>query len=290
MIRFIPLLLCAAPLFIMSPTAQAEEPAAQKPQLYDYNGTPVDPLCFMNNHGTEDKPVYPTQFCDGEGLRSTGESVLDETRFVSTVYEEEYFDPETDERETYRGFIGYRAHGHVETDEGGYELVTLVENGGGSGVFSSLMLLETLRDETEQTTKFRRHEILATGDRCVGGIRDASVDQGYVNYSVHATMYDLMFASGDPDRDFLKSGPIDKISSCAICCYAELHYDMNGLTKVTFPEERWQPEESNEPASCVENIVDLNVSNGISTFTPEEFHFLARELEHTCLGRVEGEE
>lgn len=270
-----------------SPAALAEE-ALAKPQLYDHNGTPVDPLCFLSNIGTEEEPIYPTTLCQWEEFVNLDEAPLDPERFVSVAYEESYQDPETDEVFKSNGFIGYRAIGHVGQVDGGHEAVLTVENGGGSGTFTTLMLLEMDKNEDNDTI-FHESEVIAAGDRCMGGIDDAYTEDSQLHYTQHTTMADMLLLSGDPEREILKSDLYQSLPYCAACCYGLAHYDENGFTGISFTEKRHKPDADNETATCVENLVNLNVTNGITKFSKEDFDTFVREIEHTCLGRVEGE-
>ncbi|MCD8570032.1 MAG: hypothetical protein LRY76_00575 [Alphaproteobacteria bacterium] len=212
---------------------------------------------------------------------------LDEKRFVSTGYKQEYVDPETDEVFTSHGLVGYRAIGHVD----GYEAVVQIENGGGSGTFTSVMLLETIRDDETETTTFRQHEVLSSGDRCMGGYSDARVEDGELYFTVNTTMADMFSLTGDRDREILKSEAARNLPFCAICCYAEAEFSTEEFRGVRFPETRMKPDESdNDAARCVENMVTLNVKHGHDYMGAEEFGTFIHELEHVCLGRMEGEE
>ncbi|MBL4804546.1 MAG: hypothetical protein JKY71_06740 [Alphaproteobacteria bacterium] len=288
----LPLALMA--LFVLSSPASAEDPATavHKPQLYDYNGAPVDPLCFLSNVGTEEAPVYPTRFCQYEEIVNVGQSGLDESKFVAVSFEEAFYDPETDESISSFGFIGYRAIGMVEHEGRDLMAVIVVENGGGSGTFTELMLLDPVRDEEEKTLNYRHVETLVTGDRCMGGVYDATIDPENKDliYRVKTTMADMFLLTGDTEREILKSDAYESLPFCAICCYAEAEFSLEEFRGVFFPQNRHTPTDGSEAAQCVEGLVDLNVTQAKqSYFGKEDFGFFIRELEHTCLGRMEGE-
>lgn len=278
-------------LFLLALPAHAE--TSSKPQIYDQGGAPVDPLCFLSNFGTEDAPVYPTKNCEWEGLVSVGEEAPLPPEYVSTYYEDHFFDPETDETSVSRGFIGYRAIGQVEIDGGSYLAVVLIENGGGFGTFSSLMLLDMVYDEENEQRVFPLHKTLAYGDRCMGGIADARIDEenGDLIYEVNTTMADIFLLSGDPERDTLKSDAYKSLPTCAPCCYAVAAFSPKELRGVNFIPSRMKPEEGSDSkaATCVENMVKLNEDHGNHYFDAEDFGHFIRELEHVCLGRMEGE-
>lgn len=288
----LPLALMA--LFVLSSPVSAEDSQnhAHKPQLYDYDGAPVDPLCFLSNVGTEEAPVYPTRFCQHEDIVNIGQSGIDESQYVAVSYEESFYDDETEESISSFGFIGYRAVGMVEYEGQDLLAVVLIENGGGSGTFTQLMLLDPVRDEAEKTLNYRHVETLTTGDRCMGGIAEANIDpdSNELIYRVHTTMADMFTVSDDPERDILDSMEYRSLPYCAVCCYGEVEYSLDEFRGVFFSQDRHKPEEDSGAASCVEDLVDLNVTQAKqSYFDAEDFGFFIRELEHTCLGRMEGE-
>lgn len=264
---------------------------AHKPHLYDLDGTPVNPLCFLSNIGTEDAPIYPTTFCEGEDISSSGESVLDEGRFVSTDYQSHYYDHETDETFTSQGFVGYRVIGQVDHKNNSYLAVVTLENGGGSGTFSSIMLLEPTINPDNDTRAFRQVEVLTYGDRCMNGYADAWVEDGELIYRVHSTMIDMLGFSGDPERAILKADAASSLPFCAACCYAQAEFSSEGFRGMFFPKERMKPaKDDSEAATCIEELVDLNITQAKQDyFNEEDYGFFVREIEHTCLGAVEGE-
>ncbi len=273
-----------------SPAKEPQE-ALHRPQLYDYAGAPVDPLCFLNNIGTGDVPVFPTENCEGEELSSDEKGApLDEDKFVSSGYTMSLYDEESGQTHTSNGFVGYRAIGHVGPLGAGYEAVVVVENGGGTGIFTSVMLLEVIRDDVQETATFRQHELLATGDRCMGGYVNAKVIDGDLVFRLNTTMADMLGLVGDSERDILRTQAASELPYCAICCYGEVDFDREAFREIYFPEDRHKPDErDSDAAQCVEGLVALNVSNGQDTFNAAAFAVFVDEIEHTCLGRVESE-
>lgn len=262
------------------------------PQIYDYDGVAVSPLCFLNNIGTEEIPVYPTRLCNSEGLEATGSTALDAHKFVSVSYEYSLYDDESEENFVTRGFVAYRALGMVDYEGDSYLALWLLENGGGSGTFSTLMLLDYIRDEADKTVHYKRVRSLAFGDRCMGGIVDAIVQEGQLQFYLHTTMADMFLLIDDAERPILKSDAYKDLPFCAACCYAVAEYDLEGLRGVNFPAERHYPDaqnSKNKAANCIEELVDMNSAQGQSYFDTDAFGVFIRELEHVCLGRMEGE-
>ena len=279
-------------ILLLIPTLAAHASDDHKPQLYDYEGNPVDPLCFLSNIGTEDKPIIPTRFCKFEEIVNVGQSPV-ESPFVGASFEEEFYDAETDERFSSHGFIAYRAIGMVEYKGRDLMAVWQMENAGGSGTFSSLQLYDPVRDEEEQTLNFHHVETIAYGDRCMGGIAEAKVDPENKDliFRVHTTMGDMFRFVGDEEREILKSDLYNRLPYCALCCYAQAEHSLEEFRGMFFPAERHKPDADNEAGGCVEELVELNVTQAQQDyFGKEDFGFFISELEHVCLGRIEGEE
>ncbi|NCT40969.1 MAG: hypothetical protein GW778_04830 [Alphaproteobacteria bacterium] len=283
--RYIPALLLIAVLLVPCLAAIAED--LHKPQLYDHNGMAVDPLCFLSNIGTEDAPVYPTAHCVGPEISGIGESVLDEARFVSSGYRSAIYDEDAGETFSYHGFIGYRAIGQVEYEGGNYLAMVLIENGGGSGIFSTIMLVHPTINPDDQTMTFRLIATLSSGDRCMGGYADAWVDDGDLYYRVETTMADMMTYTGDPQRDILDSDAAKSLPYCASCCYAQAEYSAEEFRGMFFPQDRSQPSTySSEAEICVENLVQAKTAGGEQAYLgAEDFGFFTDEIERICLGR-----
>lgn len=190
---------------------RALEPTPVEPGLV-IDGAAVDPLCFLT-HGDDEAPAYPTRDCGGENYERDAQSPppLD-AGFVSTGYF--YVDAEAPEHK-YPGFIGYKYLG----DYRGLKAVQLLENGGGSGMFTSVQLLRAEQDGT-----LRVIQTLAGGDRCNGGIESAFMSGRTLVYDVNLTPFDFIaLARYNPKN--LKA--YDDLDACAICCYGTLRY-VNG--------------------------------------------------------------
>lgn len=263
--------------------------ADDTPILKDYHGDAVSPLCFLQNVGTEEEPVYPTQDCRDESVSKVSPFTSKNSRYTGQAYEQSFpgIDGD-DEGFVERGTVSYRAIGEVED---GLIAVHLIENGGGSGVFSSLILLEPQRHNGDKTLNYEQKDVLAFGDRCNGGVKDAWMEDGRVlAYSRSVTMYDMLGLVGDPQRAILSSETAEDLPFCAACCYAEAVFDEDEFREIVFPEDRNKPYKySSEATHCVEDLIALNIENGGNTIGKEAFGTLVREIEHTCLGRMEGE-
>ncbi len=184
-------------------------PAPRDPGLV-INGTAIDPMCFLQR-SDDDKPAYPTTGCGMDGTYTADAQSpppLSED-FVSTSYF--YVDPDMPDGK-FPGFVGYRYLG----DYSGLKAVEMVENGGGTGVFTSVQLLRPEKDGT-----LRIVETLAGGDRCNGGISEAFMDGRTLVYSVNLTPFDFLTVAEHNPKNLQA---YDDLDACAICCYGTLQF------------------------------------------------------------------
>lgn len=152
-----------------------DEIAASYPPEMLYNGKPLSPACVAASNPTEG-PTVPQDLktCDQppEGAKIPNGLQSSTSRFISYSYEC---------AEGYCGYAGYRYLGKVD---GGFALETLV-NGGGTGQFSSIVILKRTGDTI--TTDL----VQETGDRCDGGIVRAAAKNGVLEYAYNVTLSEL---------------------------------------------------------------------------------------------------
>lgn len=217
MINTRPLILSLLALAALSACDEQQNADAVPPDpTLTIDGAAVDPLCFLGrvDHENDDAaPVYPAQNCASkEYVRDEENASPLDDGFISAAYH--YVDPEMPEQK-YPGFIGYKYLG----DYRGLKAVQLIENGGGSGMFTSVQLLRP-----EDNGTLRVIQTLAGGDRCNGGIAHASMAGRKLIYDVNLTPFDFIaLASYNPAN--LQA--YDDIDACAVCCYGTLRY-VNG--------------------------------------------------------------
>ena len=131
-----------------------------------------------------------------------------------------------------------------------FYLLEVGSNTGGTGIFSSLWVLEQLSEQPV----FWRWLHVAGGDRCNDGqLRGLELSAAKLVYAHAATPFRLMNSTdqtdwrweapraiGSPDdvspSTFLNWQPYDDVANCAICCAGEIVNEMNlntGDTQVT---------------------------------------------------------
>ncbi len=151
------------------------------------------------------------------------------------------------------GWIAYRVTGRFPDllADGMFYLLEVATNTGGTGVFSSLWVLEQL---SERST-FWPWLNISGGDRCIDGqLRGLELSADRFVYAHAATPFRLLNptdrtdwrwrylarASGDTDdaspSTFMNWRPFDEVANCAICCAGEVVKELDpktGDTQVT---------------------------------------------------------
>ncbi len=257
------------------------------------DGKPIDPFCFAVSHSFEDGlSDVPVRNCESDLLQKEEEFEKGPQSYGV------HFSYKSEEHSMARPYMLYQFVGPDLTlppaeapaptplpaiDED--FPVILYYNTGGTGNFSNLLWLRRDGDVLKLVKG------LAAGDRCMGGIAAANIaGDGYLTYRVHTTMADMLNFTADPEREIMQTEAAKSLPFCATCCYGEAEFDDEEFRGVYFPPGRSKPEEGEgEAARCIENLVALNEQNGKSYFAAEDFGFFVREIEHTCLGRMEGE-
>jgi hypothetical protein len=99
-----------------------------------------------------------------------------------------------------------------------------INNGGGSGDFTSIYLAERVDANTLRVTP------VTSGDRCNGGVLDVEAKNGKLAYSVNLTAYDLTTLASENLKD-VKA--YDDLAACAVCCVANAYYQVDTKLKPT---------------------------------------------------------
>lgn len=205
------------PFIVLAALSACKEERTLTPTPVDpalvVGGAPVDPLCFIQTGGSEEAPSYATQNCGGgEYVADTENPAPLDDEFVSRGY---FFVDAAMPEQKFPGFIGYKYLGEYR----GLKAIQIIENGGGSGIFTSVQLLRPEKDGT-----LRLIQTLAGGDRCNGGIAESFMDKRTLVYDVNLTPFDFLTVAEYNPRQLQA---YDDLDSCAVCCYATLRF-VNG--------------------------------------------------------------
>lgn len=249
-------------------SAPADTPA----QALTVGGAIISPLCFVNG-GDHSNPVYRTRDCDtGQYTRDPSAPSPMSQEFVSTAYL--YTDPDTPDQK-YPGFVGYKFLG----DYRGLKAVEIIENGGGSGVFTSVQLLRPEADGS-----LRIIQTLAGGDRCNGGIAEAFMEGKTLVYDVNLTPFDFLTEAKYNPKNLQA---YDDIDACAVCCYARLQYVDGRPKTVTLDPAAIEriakvPEEEQTMQSCFDEVFTRQVKAGETTLTLQQLRDFVTGFYQTC--------
>lgn len=243
--------------------------AAEVPEALMYQGAPIDPNCLT---GGEREPVVALADC------STHPDILPDPDGWSPGNEEDgwqgyayrYADiPE----ESMGGWAGWR---HVGTVADG-EVVETLENGGGTGWFSSLQVVRREPGDALRTVR-----TVAGGDRCNGGLEAAGVVGGKVAASVRLTSYDLFeWALREAGRPPLADDT--PIPFCAICCVGLATFIDEAPLWVTLTPERFldgRMEEGED--ACAATLLQETADAGRTILTPDALAVLGRSFDTRC--------
>ena len=176
-----------------------------------YQGKPIDSLCLFETEDTNGRADLRKCGLDSKkGRRISGHN----QQLMSKGFVGYNYGWKINGSENTRGNSYYKEFGTV----GRYVIVQMLNNSGGSGVFSSLSLVKRDGDVIKISN-------LEGGDRCNGGLANVQrvgdgANQRLV-YSVNLTAYDFLTLSND-NPHHLKA--YDDLAACAVCCAATAGY------------------------------------------------------------------
>jgi hypothetical protein len=122
-----------------------------------------------------------------------------------------------------KGFSYYKAFANPDHS---YTIYT-ISSGGGSGQFSSLVLVKRVGDELDLKT-------LAGGDRCNNGIYDVKQNGKSLTYNVNMTAFDFLALSKQNPRKLEAYGDL---AACAACCLGSVTIERD-LSPKTIENEK----------------------------------------------------
>ena len=178
------------------------------PSLYRIDGKPVPSSCLVDLAGLGEPRAVNLAHC--------GDSSVKPKSLPTGVVG--YEDPQG-------GYFYYRYLGKVD----GLDILYGESSGGGSGQFTSLVGIA--RDGQTLTQK----RVYGGGDRCNGGVSDASIANGRLSFDQAITPYDLI-ALADPGT---KLEAYKDLQASASSCIGDSHmiHDNQHWTGVTLTEK-----------------------------------------------------
>lgn len=192
-----------------------DAPITPQPMLYA--GKPIDPLCFNKfpmDSARHDFVVdlktcaTPTEYEKAEGGMQTDPDGGIGYDFVEGM-----------------GYFYYRNLGSLPSGE---NVIFTSSSGGGTGQFTQIF---TVRLDGAKLVYGRD---IAGGDRCNGGLFDAELKDGKVNYTASITAQD--FSSIAHQQGVLKAEYDKDLEGCAICCAATAEFMDGDLSAINLDD------------------------------------------------------
>ncbi len=247
--------------------------AAHQPNDMKFNGKPIDSLCFDINE-SEQKMIY-LQHCGAKQMKYqiTGKnSYLAKKGFIGFNWKNSEVSDALEGASYYQFFVA---------SDKQYWVYTL-NNGGGTGDFTSIKLVERNHPDTLIVK-----DIIDSGDRCNGGIENVSVKNHALTFSVNLTAYDLI-QSADKKSPAIKA--YDDLAACAVCCVAKAFYTI----KATDPDPQlthislntMQPTEMPDQgkyASCFNNLLTTFSSKHKKVLNQADINDFADQFNQSCV-------
>lgn len=254
------------------------------PRALIFKGKPVDPLCFYQTGENHHTDLVQLQTCGlhrehGRSLREKNTHLTDQGYFG---YE---FSWDMDSGPAMQGYSYYKPIGQVDSSI----LVQTINNGGGTGRFTTLSLVQRIGDALQIKE-------LSSGDRCNHGLEHASIVQSSggdsIIYGVRITPFDFITLSHQ-NTNHLKA--YDDLDACAACCmgvavFSRTFKDINhdklnyiDLTGVNIPVENSQDISGVKYQNCFNQVLSTFKKNTGNQLSPDDLNHFIKQFNHTCV-------
>lgn len=233
------------------------------------NGVPADPICFapylMREDEMERISLDPATCAPNLTADNTDFSSIE--GYTGTGF---YFGDDPETRGGMRpAFVAYKYLGEVE----GRVAVELMGSGGGTGVFSALFTA------TRDGDTLAAIDTYAGGDRCNGGVSEASVKDGVLHYAYHITPYDALTLNDDAPPSGIE--PYEDMAACAACCFGEALFEGRTFVGIRIPEEYSAPDIADDQP--VQACFDRHIAKaGQTQWTAAEYDILRNQIRKDC--------
>lgn len=213
----IALIVCCA-VFVSPFMVQAETVEKEEPFRVIWDGKDVPPLCFED--------LLPIEGSGPDHVAIAGCGAMPKKKDVKTYskdggIETEYRYDGDESRQT--SYVAYKVIGEIDK---GYVVQTNM-SGGGSGVFSNVVVVKVDKDAL-----LKVDEIFG-GDRCNGGISSVSVDHGQVIVGRYYTPADFRRIIYKEKHYLMRGG----LESSAASCFAEVFKKGDVITSIKLKAE-----------------------------------------------------
>lgn len=159
-------------------------------------------------------------------------------------------------------------------------IVSTLECGGGTGIFSDIRVLHVDGYIIELTDDF------AGGDRCNNGLFDCIYEKGIVYYSTNITPEDLLIIGEDETAADYEI----ELEWCAVCCVGTANYEYNvetqksKLTSITVETDYFSYAEGYpEATQCFFKGIEDYVDSNTNEIMIADFEKLIQEIIESCM-------
>jgi hypothetical protein len=266
------------------------------PSSFTYQGKPIDALCV--------------------GKMVTGENGSETINLAECNLHTDYKMVKLNPVLLKKGYIGFDYSHKVNEDytEQGYNyykyigaykdlpILFAIQNSGGSGLFSSLLLVKQEKDSLKLI------EQLALGDRCNGGIDETVIfKNNKLIYKTHITPFDILELSGEKPKSIQA---YEDLAACASCCggVAVFEYDFEKWEKASQASESQTLKSPLKPQlvsvtfgvpnaviqgqyqACFDKLVNENQQKQqgkLMTLNRDELKVFSRQFISTCIKEKE---
>lgn len=244
------------------------------PEDFLYQGQPIDVLCFEQ---ALDSKVVSLKSC---GIQAAKDEKIkgSDTKLIAkgfTGYDYDWQDPANPELKS-SGYSYYK----IFPGANDFHIVYLINSGGGSGQFSSLLLVKRQGDELKV-------ENLGGGDRCNNGITDVKQDKQVLQYQVNLTAFDYL--------EFTKKNPhqlhaYDDLAACASCCLGSATFESDLSKDAESPKlvsidlgDSYELSEQGKYQVCFNGLINDYKKQGKRYLNTKQLDQLVDDFNKTCV-------
>lgn len=248
------------------------------PATLIFNKKPIDTLCIYEAVNMDyDVNLQNCGVTAEKGRRIVGYNMkLINEGFIGYNYLWTF----DEQAESSQGYSYYKIFGKTNNSY----VVYAINDGGGSGKFSSLNLINRQDDHIHVKN-------IRAGDRCNNGIFNVSLKNQTLTYSVNLTSFDFLDLSNDNPHN-LKA--YDDLDDCASCCKAaavfERNLDNDFLNeKFLYVDLKAYPNDDNDDypgenyQKCFDQLLQSYINMGKTKLDSNELKIFTSMFNSKCL-------
>lgn len=246
--------------------------------LFQYQNTPISPLCLLALDPVEEADTLPRHTDLKTCAQNPDITVINLKTAAAGKVELNYrYKEDEDEGELtslYR-IAGVNNNTYV---------IERVDFTGGSGAFSNLSLY-TINGDTLTLINS-----IAGGDRCNGGVTNTRVENGTVLFDTHITPFDFLDLAFGADAPALEA--YEDLEASASSCFATATYAYNFIDQITPQSITFNPDAGIDQSGwsenythqvCFNNLFRTEVDAGNTQFSINQFKDFMGRFKDKCL-------